>query len=172
MELRPDSTIPHKVTYMRRGRPRKDGVARTDSGRISRAKSGGMYAVYVAYLPLSKMVKVGRTGDVRGRMSSLSASIGERPVVCAEFYYVDRDTSIKAEGCLIDFLLGRGFKADGREWFHIDMEELPSIVAAFGANSHGAVAVNSMGEYRDSPVDGGYDVRRLLKGHIVNEARM
>lgn len=162
---------------LRPGRPRKQGVERTASGRISRKKADrtNFFAVYVAAFPCG-VVKVGRTCDVQSRMMGLKSLAGEAPIVCAEFHVGDMDDSIVMERHAIAALLASGYERDGREWFHMSYADLPAAVAKIARDAPVHVArIVKMGHdpiERSAHDNHRFGVTRMLSGHRTHDYRM
>lgn len=116
---------------MKLGRPPKAGVARTPSGQISRAKTGGLYFVYVAYFHSLGVLKVGRTGDVAMRTQQLRSEIGEKPIICAEYRLGTLDDSRACEDEAIEYFAARCDQKRGKEWFSVVADRLPALISGF-----------------------------------------
>lgn len=139
-----------------RGRPRRIGVEREPSGRISRKQSStklNFYTVYVAACPTAGLVKVGRSVDAEKRRSQLASTVGGQVIICAQFKYKTLEESVSAEKDIIQMMIDRGYERNKKEWFKTPFKDLPQLVMAFGSSTR-AFAVDSLGQF------GGYDGRR------------
>lgn len=143
------------------GRPRKEGVERTASGRIRRANVGGRYVAYLIYVPSRGLFKVGSTGGMEGRLSVYQTKYGSRPVVIAEFMAASGPDARAVEATAIAKIARSGFEIVAHEWVRADIEIAPSLVSIMRESCPElVVGYGGMGiPMFDEMTDHGYAVR-------------